>query len=161
VKLARTTETSKPTHSDTLMPTRPHLLIVPLLMGIWGPFLFKPSYHPIHMYEHKHVQTHTHTHTHTHRHTQTHTYTRACVYVHVEARSQPECFSGAVHLGLLRQCISSAWISPNRLGWLSLNLCDLSLHLPNTGITSMCYSAWAFHMDSKVNCWSSSELGSN
>ena len=38
-------ETSKPTPSDTLLPTRPHLLIIPKLlvhyMNLWRPFSFK------------------------------------------------------------------------------------------------------------------------
>ena len=37
-------------HSDTLPPTRPYFLMVPLAMGqaskhsLWGPFLFRPSH---------------------------------------------------------------------------------------------------------------------
>jgi hypothetical protein len=36
-------ETSKLPPRDTLTTTRPHLLIVPLLVNLWEPFSFKPQ----------------------------------------------------------------------------------------------------------------------
>jgi hypothetical protein len=40
--LAWASVTSKPTPSDTFLPTKPHFLVVPLSMGLWEPFSFKP-----------------------------------------------------------------------------------------------------------------------
>jgi hypothetical protein len=45
--LAWASEPRKPTPGDTFPLTRSHLIIVPLPMSRWGPFLFKPPQHLI------------------------------------------------------------------------------------------------------------------